>query len=419
LTNEGQLSNILIFVPMEKVLNTIDEAIAEIKAGKIVIVVDDEDRENEGDFIVAAEHATPEVVNFMAMHGRGLICVSILESRADELGLQLMVQQNSATYETPFTVSIDLKGHGCTTGISAQDRSKTIQALINPTIKPEEFGKPGHIFPLRAKKEGVLRRAGHTEATIDLARLAGCQPAGALVEIMNEDGTMARLPQLVEIARRFNLKIVSIKDLIEYRLRTESNIVREVEIELPTEHGDFRMIAFTHLSTKEQHLVLVKGEWNKDEPVLVRVHSSCMTGDIFGSCRCDCGPQLAKAMQMINQEGKGVIVYMNQEGRGIGLLNKLKAYKLQEKGMDTVQANLELGFKMDERDYGVGAQIIRELGLTKIRLMTNNPTKRAGLIGYGIEIVGNVPIEIQSNKHNRLYLETKRDKMGHSLKLDK
>lgn len=403
---------------MKKVLNTIEEAVADIRAGKVVIVVDDEDRENEGDFITAARNVTPEVINFMATHGRGLICASILESRADELGLQLMVQENSATYETPFTVSIDLKGHGCTTGISAHDRAKTVQALIDPNIRKEDFGKPGHIFPLRAKNEGVLRRAGHTEATIDLARLAGFEPAGALVEIMNEDGSMARLPELLEIAKKFNLKIISIKDLIEYRLRTETNISREVEVQLPTEWGDFRMIAYTHISKNEQHLALVKGEWEKDEPVLVRVHSSCLTGDIFGSCRCDCGPQLHKAMEMIDKEGKGVIVYMNQEGRGIGLLNKLKAYKLQEQGRDTVEANLELGFKMDERDYGVGAQILRDLGITKLRLMTNNPTKRAGLMGYGLEIVENVPMEIKSNKHNQLYLQTKRDKLGHSLKLD-
>lgn len=403
---------------MKKVLNTIEEAVADIRVGKVVIVVDDEDRENEGDFITAARNVTPEVINFMATHGRGLICASILESRADELGLQLMVQENSATYETPFTVSIDLKGHGCTTGISAHDRAKTVQALIDPNIRKEDFGKPGHIFPLRAKNEGVLRRAGHTEATIDLARLAGFEPAGALVEIMNEDGSMARLPELLEIAKKFNLKIISIKDLIEYRLRTETNISREVEVQLPTEWGDFRMIAYTHISKNEQHLALVKGEWEKDEPVLVRVHSSCLTGDIFGSCRCDCGPQLHKAMEMIDKEGKGVIVYMNQEGRGIGLLNKLKAYKLQEQGRDTVEANLELGFKMDERDYGVGAQILRDLGITKLRLMTNNPTKRAGLMGYGLEIVENVPMEIKSNKHNQLYLQTKRDKLGHSLKLD-
>jgi 3,4-dihydroxy 2-butanone 4-phosphate synthase/GTP cyclohydrolase II len=403
----------------EKVLNKIEDAIADIKAGKVVIVVDDEDRENEGDFITAARNITPEVINFMATHGRGLICAPIVEDLVDQLGLEMMVSNNSSVHETPFTVSIDLKGHGCTTGISAHDRAKTIQALIDPSIKPEEFGKPGHIFPLKAKKEGVLRRTGHTEATIDLARMAGFEPVGALVEIMNEDGTMARLPELLQIAKRFDLKIISIKDLIEYRLRTESDITREVEVTLPTEWGDFKMVAYTHLSTQEQHLALYKGEWKPDEPVLVRVHSSCMTGDIFGSCRCDCGPQLHKAMETINKEGKGVIVYMNQEGRGIGLLNKLKAYKLQEQGRDTVEANIELGFKMDERDYGVGAQILRDLGVRKIRLMTNNPKKRVGLMGYGLEIVDNIPLEIQSNKHNRLYLETKRDKLGHSLKLDK
>ena len=404
--------------PMQKVLNSIEEAIADIRAGKVVIVVDDEDRENEGDFITAAENITPEVINFMATHGRGLICAPIIEDRADALNLQMMVRDNSSMHETPFTVSIDLKGHGCTTGISAHDRAKTIRALIDPKIRPDEFGKPGHIFPLRAKREGVLRRTGHTEATIDLARLAGFQPVGALVEIMNEDGTMARLPELLGIAKKFALKIISIKDLIAYRLRTECNIHREVEVQLPTEYGEFRLIAYTHLNTQEQHMALVKGVWNKDEPVMVRVHSSCMTGDIFGSCRCDCGPQLHKAMEMIEKEGRGVIVYMNQEGRGIGLLNKLKAYRLQEQGRDTVQANIELGFQMDERDYGVGAQILRDLGVTKIKLITNNPTKRAGLTGYGLEIVENVPMEIKSNKHNRLYLETKRDKMGHSLKLD-
>ncbi len=404
---------------MDKVLNKIEDAIADIKAGKVVIVVDDEDRENEGDFITAARNITPEVVNFMATHGRGLICASILESRADELGLELMVPINSATHETPFTVSIDLKGHGCSTGISAHDRAKTILALIDPNIKPEEFGRPGHIFPLRAKKEGVLRRAGHTEATIDLARLAGFEPAGALVEIMNEEGSMARLPELLLIAKKFDLKIISIKDLIEYRLRTETDITRDVEIELPTQWGDFKMVAYTHLSTQLQHLALYKGEWKKDEAVLVRVHSSCMTGDIFGSCRCDCGAQLHSAMETIEKEGKGIIVYMNQEGRGIGLLNKLKAYKLQEQGRDTVEANLELGFKMDERDYGIGAQIIRDLGVSKIRLMTNNPKKRVGLMGYGLEIVENIALEIQSNQYNRVYLETKRDKLGHSLKVDK
>ncbi len=403
----------------ERVLNTIEEALDDIRAGKVIIVVDDEDRENEGDFIAAARHVTPEVINFMATHGRGLICAPIIEDRADELGLELMVPKNSSLHETPFTVSIDLLGNGCTTGISASDRSKTIQALIDPNTKPEDFGKPGHIFPLRARREGVLRRIGHTEATIDFARLAGFEPIGALVEIMNEDGTMARLPELLQIAKRFDLKICSIKDLIEYRLRTETTIVREVEVELPTEHGNFRMIAYTHTPSGEQHLALVKGNWNPGDHVLVRVHSSCMTGDIFGSCRCDCGPQLHKAMEMIEAEGRGVVIYMNQEGRGIGLLNKLKAYKLQEQGRDTVEANLELGFKMDERDYGVGAQILRDLAVNKIRLMTNNPKKRAGLIGYGLEIVDNVALEIKSNKHNQLYLETKRDKLGHSLKLEK
>jgi 3,4-dihydroxy 2-butanone 4-phosphate synthase/GTP cyclohydrolase II len=403
----------------ERVLNTIEEALDDIRAGKVIIVVDDEDRENEGDFIAAARHVTPEVINFMATHGRGLICAPIIEDRADELGLELMVPKNSSLHETPFTVSIDLLGNGCTTGISASDRSKTIQALIDPNTKPEDFGKPGHIFPLRARREGVLRRIGHTEATIDFARLAGFEPIGALVEIMNEDGTMARLPELLQIAKRFDLKICSIKDLIEYRLRTETTIVREVEVELPTEHGSFRMIAYTHTPSGEQHLALVKGNWNPGDHVLVRVHSSCMTGDIFGSCRCDCGPQLHKAMEMIEAEGRGVVIYMNQEGRGIGLLNKLKAYKLQEQGRDTVEANIELGFKMDERDYGVGAQILRDLAVHKIRLMTNNPKKRAGLIGYGLEIVDNVALEIKSNKHNQLYLETKRDKLGHSLKLEK
>jgi len=401
-------------------LNTIEEAIEEIKAGKVIIVVDDEDRENEGDFLTAARNVTPEVINFMATHGRGLICAPIIEDMADRLGLELMVNStNTSLYETPFTVSIDLIGHECTTGISAHDRAKTIQALIDPSIKPEEFGKPGHIFPLRAKKEGVLRRAGHTEAAIDFARLAGFEPVGAIVEIMNEDGSMARLPQLMEIAKRFDMKIVSIKDLIAYRLRHESNIQREVEVDLPTAFGDFKMVAYTHLPTQQQHLAIYKGTWTKDEGVLVRVHSSCMTGDIFGSCRCDCGPQLHKAMELIEQEGKGVIVYMNQEGRGIGLLNKLRAYKLQEQGRDTVEANLELGFQMDERDYGVGAQILRDLQACKIRLMSNNPRKRVGLIGYGLEIVENVALEIASNEHNLQYLQTKRDKLGHSLKLDK
>ncbi len=366
---------------MDFELNTIEEAIQDIKDGKVVIVVDDEDRENEGDFLTAARNITPEIINFMVTHGRGLVCAPLVEDRCDELGLDLMVKSNSAAYETPFTVSVDLNGHGCTTGISASDRSKTVKALIDPDIRPEELGKPGHIFPLRAKKGGVLRRAGHTEAAIDLARLAGFEPAGVIVEILNEDGTMARLPQLVEIAK------------IDLYLYEETN-------------------------SEKQHLALKKGTWEKDEPVLVRVHSSCMTGDIFGSCRCDCGPQLQKSMQMIEEAGKGVIVYMNQEGRGIGLLNKLKAYKLQEEGYDTLEANLKLGFKGDERDYGIGAQIIRDLGVTKMKLMSNNPTKRTGLIGYGIEVVENVALEIESNKHNELYLKTKRDKMGHSLKQD-
>lgn len=400
-------------------LNSIEEAITDIKAGKVIIVVDDEDRENEGDFITAARNVTPEIINFMATHGRGLICAPISVDIASRLKLEMMVTENTSHHETPFTVSIDLKGHGCGTGISASDRSKTVQALIDPSIRPEEFGRPGHIFPLKAVKGGVLRRAGHTEATIDISRLAGFEEAGALVEIMNADGTMARLPQLIEIAKKFDLKIISIEDLIEYRLRTESIIQRDVEVKLPTEFGDFRLIAFRQMTNAQEHLALVKGEWKKNEPVLVRVHSSCLTGDIFGSCRCDCGPQLHKAMEMIEKEGKGAIVYMNQEGRGIGLLNKLKAYKLQEEGYDTVEANIELGFKMDERDYGVGAQIIRDLGITKLRLMTNNPTKRAGLLGYGLEIVENVPLEISSNIHNKLYLETKKEKMGHTLKLDK
>lgn len=404
---------------MEFRLNTIEEAIEEIKNGKVIIVVDDEDRENEGDFLTAARNITPEIVNFMATHGRGLICAPLIESRCEELGLNLMVQSNSAAYETPFTVSVDLIGHGCTTGISASDRAKTIQALINPHTRPEELGKPGHIFPLKARKEGVLRRTGHTEAAIDFARLAGFEPAGVIVEIMNEDGSMARLPDLVKIAEKFNLKIVTIKDLIEYRLKKESLIERQLDVDLPTHLGHFKLYAYKQLANGMDHLALVKGEWKADEPVLVRVHSSCMTGDIFGSCRCDCGPQLHKSMEMIEEAGKGVIVYMNQEGRGIGLLNKLKAYKLQEKGFDTVDANLELGFQMDERDYGVGAQIIRDLGISKMKLMSNNPRKRTGLVGYGLEVVENVPIQIKSNPHNEKYLQTKKDKLGHSLNLDK
>jgi len=400
-------------------LNTIEEAIADIQAGKVVIVVDDEDRENEGDFLTAARNATPEVINFMATHGRGLICAPIVEERCDELQLEMMVTQNSAAYETPFTVSIDLIGHGTTTGISASDRSKTVLALIDPNTKPEELGKPGHIFPLRAKKEGVLRRAGHTEAATDLARLAGFEPVGVICEILNEDGSMSRLPELIKIAEKFKLKLISIADLIAYRMKHESLITRQVQVEMPTKAGDFKLVAYSVNSTGQEHLALIKGEWNPDEPILVRVHSSCITGDIFGSCRCDCGPQLEHAMQMIEKEGKGVIVYMNQEGRGIGLLNKLKAYKLQEEGYDTVEANIKLGFESDMRDYGIGAQILNDLGVKKMRLMSNNPTKRSGLIGYGLEIVETVSIEVGRNVHNEKYLQTKVDKMGHSLKLDK
>ena len=397
-------------------LNTIAEALQDLREGKIIIVVDDEDRENEGDFVIASQSVTPEVVNFMATHGKGLICVSISESRCEELQLPMMVNTNTASHETAFTVSVDLLGNGCTTGISASDRAKTIQAMIDANTKPSDLGRPGHIFPLKAKTGGVIRRAGHTEASMDLASLAGFYPSGTIVEIMNEDGSMARLPQLMEIAERFNMKIISIEALIKYRLEHETLIHRNIEVDMPTEYGDFKLIAYTQSNNGMEHLALVKGEWTIDEPVLVRVHSSCLTGDIFGSCRCDCGPQLHQAMKKIEAEGKGAIVYMNQEGRGIGLLNKLKAYKLQEEGLDTVEANLQLGFKMDERDYGVGAQIIRDLGIAKMRLMSNNPTKRAGLIGYGLEILERVPIEIESNEHNEFYLKTKRDKMGHLIK---
>lgn len=396
-------------------LDSIESAIEDIKKGKLIIVVDDEDRENEGDFITAAENATPEVINFMSTHGRGLICASITEERCQELDLQPMVTDNTSLHETAFTVSVDLLGEDCGTGISAQDRSKTVKALINPATRPEDLGRPGHIFPLRAKKGGVLRRSGHTEATIDMARLAGFEPAGVLVEIMNEDGTMARLPQLKDIAKRFDLKLISIKDLIEYRLKQETLIKEEVRVNLPTKFGNFELIAFEQLNTGEIHLALKKGEWKKDESVLVRVHSSCMTGDILSSLKCDCGDQLHHAMRMVEKEGKGVVLYMNQEGRGIGLINKLKAYKLQEQGMDTVEANLELGFNMDERDYGVGAQILRHLGVSKMKLMSNNPRKRAGLLGYGLEVVENVLIEIASNPHNEKYLQTKKDKMGHEI----
>lgn len=396
-------------------LNTIDEALEDIKAGKIIIVVDDEDRENEGDFITAARNVTPEVINFMSRYGRGLICAPLIEDLCNDLKLDLMVQNNTVLHQTPFTVSVDLIGNGCTTGISTHDRAKTVQALIDPNTKPEDLGRPGHIFPLKAKREGVLRRTGHTEATIDIARLAGFEPAGVLVEIMNEDGTMARLPDLMVIAAQHELKIISIKDLIAYRLAAESLIREEVSVSLPTQWGEFKMTAYTQLSNNATHLAISKGEWNVDEPILTRIHSSCVTGDIFGSCRCDCGPQLHRAFQMIEQEGKGLIVYMNQEGRGIGLINKLRAYNLQDAGLDTVEANIELGFKGDERDYGVGAQIVRAQGVTKMRLMSNNPAKRAGLIGYGLEIVENIAIEIESNKHNESYLKTKRDKMGHHI----
>lgn len=401
---------------MSKVkLDSIEDAIDDIKNGKVIIVVDDEDRENEGDFVCAAESVTPEIVNFMATHGRGLICAPLSEDRCEELGLELMVGKNTAAFETPFTVSVDLIGHGCSTGISAHDRFKTIKALADPETKPEELGKPGHIFPLKAKKEGVLRRAGHTEAAIDFARLAGFRPAGVLVEIMNEDGSMARLPDLVDVAKRFGLKLVSIKDLIAYRMEKESQIKKEAEVNMPTEYGNFKLVAYEQLNTNEVHMALIKGEWEKDEPIMVRVHSSCVTGDIFGSCRCDCGTQLHSAMQMVEKEGKGIVLYMKQEGRGIGLLNKLKAYKLQEEGYDTVEANLKLGFDMDNRDYGIGAQILHDLGVSKIRLITNNPKKRVGLMGYGLEIVDNVPIEIVPNPHNEKYLMTKRDKLGHSI----
>jgi len=396
-------------------LNTIEEAMEAIRNGKVIIVVDDDDRENEGDFVCAAECVTPEIVNFMATHGRGLICAPITEERCEELGLELMVGKNTAKYETPFTVSVDLIGHGCTTGISAHDRFKTIKALADPDTKPSDLGRPGHIFPLRARKEGVLRRAGHTEAAVDFARLAGFRPAGVLVEIMNADGSMARLPDLMKVARKFRLRIVSIRDLIAYRMKIESSVKRQVEVKMPTAYGDFRMVAYQQPVSGEAHLALIKGKWRRNEPVMVRVHSSCVTGDIFGSCRCDCGAQLHAAMRMVDSQGKGVVLYMNQEGRGIGLLNKLKAYKLQEKGMDTVEANLKLGFDMDPRDYGTGAQILHDLGISKIRLVTNNPRKRVGLMGYGLEIVENIPIEIAPNPHNEKYLRTKRDKLGHQI----
>lgn len=405
--------------PQERILSSVEEAIEEIRAGRILIVVDDEDRENEGDFIVAGEKITPEIVNFMAAHGRGLICAPLPESRCEELNLPMMVTHNTSLHETPFTVSVDLTTQGCTTGISVADRAKTIRALVDPATKPEELGRPGHIFPLRARERGVLRRPGHTEAVVDLTRMAGLTPGGALVEIMNEDGTMARLPQLQEIARKFDLKIISIASLIAYRLREESIVERGVTVPLPTEWGDFRITPFRQKSNGVEHVALTKGEWSEEEPVLIRVHSSCATGDIFGSYRCDCGEQLHRAMQMIQREGKGAVVYLNQEGRGIGLCNKIHAYKLQDEGLDTVDANLRLGFKADERDYGVGASIIRELGIRHMRLMTNNPLKRAGLEGYGLKIDEIVPIVIAPNKYNEHYLETKQERMHHTLGLEK
>ncbi len=396
-------------------LDTIEDALEDIKAGKVIIVVDDEDRENEGDFIAAAETVTPEIVNFMATYGRGLMCAPLTEARCAELGLDMMVPQNTSSHQTPFTISVDLITQGTTTGISTLDRAKTIRALADPNTKPTELGRPGHIFPLKAKEGGVLRRAGHTEATIDLARMAGLKPAGVLIEILNEDGTMARLPQLRKVADQFGMKLISIEDLIAYRLRTEKLVKEEVRVKMPTKYGNFELIAFSQITTGQMHLALVKGDWKKGDEVLVRVHSSCLTGDILGSLRCDCGDQLHLAMQAVEREGTGVILYMNQEGRGIGLLNKLKAYKLQEEGQDTVEANISLGFKMDQRDYGIGAQILRELEVTRLRLLTNNPKKRIGLIGYGLEIVENVPIEVSPNEFNESYLKTKRDKMGHDI----
>ena len=402
---------------INKSLDSIEDAIEAIRKGEIIIVVDDEDRENEGDFIASAQLTTPKTINFMARYGRGLICAPLPEDRCQELDLPPMVGKNTSFHETAFTVSVDLLGQGCTSGISAQDRAKTVNALVDHRSKAEDFGRPGHIFPLISREKGVLRRAGHTEAVVDLTRLAGLRPGGVLVEIMNEDGSMARLPELLVIAQQFGLKIVTIKDLIAYRLKQESLIDRGAQVSLPTEHGNFELIPYRQKSNGQEHIALVKGTWTDDEPVLVRVHSSCVTGDIFGSYRCDCGPQLHTAMEMIEREGKGALIYMNQEGRGIGLFNKMMAYKLQEQGQDTVEANINLGFEEDERDYGVGAQILRDLGIKKLRLITNNPRKRAGLEGYGIQIVGNVALEIQPNPHNAFYLQTKRDKMGHFLHL--
>ncbi|KGN74141.1 3,4-dihydroxy-2-butanone 4-phosphate synthase [Porphyromonas macacae] len=396
-------------------LNTIEEAIADFREGKFVIVVDDEDRENEGDFIIAAEKITPEKVNFMMRYGRGVLCVPITEERAAELDLQMQVPMNTSVHETPFTITVDRLGKGCTTGVSMYDRAQTILALADPTTKPGDLARPGHVCPLRARNKGVLRRAGHTEAAVDLARLSGLQPVAALIEVINEDGTMARLPDLVEVARQFNLKIITIKDLIAYRLRRESIVEMGVEVHMPTSRGNFRLIPFRQVSNGLEHIALIKGDVSDGEPVLVRMHSSCATGDIFGSRRCECGDQLHKAMEMIEKEGRGVVVYLNQEGRGIGLMDKMKAYKLQEQGLDTVEANLHLGHNADERDYGVGAQILKHLKISKMRLLTNNPVKRIGLEAYGLEVVQTVPIEIAPNPHNAFYLETKKKRMGHTL----
>jgi len=398
-------------------LNTIDEAVEDIRNGKVVIVVDDEDRENEGDFICSAELITPEIVNFMATYGRGLICAPIPETRCEELELELMVNSNTSLHGTPFTVSVDLLGQGCTTGISASDRAKTIRALVDPSTMPEDLGRPGHVFPLKAKARGVLRRPGHTEAAIDLARLAGLKPGGALVEIMNEDGSMARLPQLIEIARKHDLKVISIKALIAYLLQKDSIVIRGEKAKLPTRYGEFTVIPFIQKSNGFEHIALIKGTWTAEDPILVRIHSSCLTGDVFGSLRCDCGSQLHEAMRMVDKARQGVIIYLNQEGRGIGLFNKINAYRLQEQGRDTVEANLDLGFEEDERDYGVGASIMHELGLGKVKLITNNPVKRAGIEGYGIKVVENVPLQIPPNEHNLSYLRTKKNKMGHLLEL--
>ena len=397
-------------------LNTIPEAILAIKNGEMIIVVDDEDRENEGDLIVASELVTPEIINFMTINARGLICVALTEKRCDELDLNLMVGKNTSSNETNFTVSVDSIHPEVTTGISAKDRAVTIQMLVDNNTRPEQLGRPGHIFPLKAKNRGVLRRSGHTEAAVDLARLAGLKPSGVLVEIMNDDGTMARLPELYKIAQKFNLKIITIKDLISFLMQGESLITRGEEVSLPTQFGDFKIVPFQQKSNGAEHVALIKGTWEQDEPILARVHSSCMTGDIFGSLRCECGDQLHEAMRMVDKAGKGVIVYMMQEGRGIGLLNKIAAYKLQDAGLDTVDANIHLGFKADERDYGVGAQILSSLGVTKMKLLTNNPVKRIGLEGYGLEVTEIIPVEIAPNEHNQKYMRTKRDRMGHQLK---